>query len=432
MQEKLLQYIWQQAYFDTRQLVTQTGETVVIQDGGTWNQHQGPDFLQARLLLNGISWAGHIEIHLRSSHWNRHRHTGDPFYANVILHVVWEDDDPHLSSMIPTLVMQHRVSSAMLHRYETLMQAGAGNRRACNAQLEEISPALWEEWKSVLLQERLQRKAAAFSEVWKQAGHHWEEAGWRWLARHFGGAVNGEFFAQLARSISWTWLVRQRSRPIRVEAVLLGQANLIPPGSADPYVQELDREYRAACRLKAMPAVHGQVSRLRMRPAAFPDIRLAQLGALLVQCPDVQRRWLECSSWKDAAQLLDVTAPAFWNYHYQLEDPSPGQAKNLGEETIRNLIINAVVPMLYAYGQQKQLPGFRQLATKWWAAMPAETNQLVQEWQRLGMAVSSAGEGQACIELTGQYCRRKKCLQCRIGQQIVHGDDGLVTTRTPG
>ncbi|HOA39669.1 MAG TPA: DUF2851 family protein, partial [Flavihumibacter sp.] len=228
MQERLLQYIWHQKYFDARGLVTQTGEQIVIQDSGQWNKHQGPDFLNARILIDGIRWAGHVEIHTRCSHWNQHKHSGDPFYSNVILHVVWEDDDKTLSASMPTIELQDRISSCMLNRYEALMTASPGQTIACSNQLDMVKPDYWVAWKEQLVVERLQRNAAAFTSLLKETGNDWEKAGWCWLTRHFGGPVNGDFFERLGSSLDWKWLIRQRQQLTKVEAVLLGQAGLLP------------------------------------------------------------------------------------------------------------------------------------------------------------------------------------------------------------
>ncbi len=419
MQERLLQYIWHQKYFDARGLVTQTGEQIVIQDSGQWNKHQGPDFLNARILIDGIRWAGHVEIHTRCSHWNQHKHSGDPFYSNVILHVVWEDDDKTLSASMPTIELQDRISSCMLNRYEALMTASPGQTIACSNQLDMVKPDYWVAWKEQLVVERLQRNAAAFTSLLKETGNDWEKAGWCWLTRHFGGPVNGDFFERLGSSLDWKWLIRQRQQLTKVEAVLLGQAGLLPSDPADPYLQLLAQEYAAAQQLRSLPPVHGQASRLRMRPASFPDIRLAQLAALIQQYPDIHRHWITCRHWKEAATMLAVTASAFWDYHYQPAEASPWQPKKLGEDAIHYLLINAVVPMLFAYAQTMSMPALRQTAINWLQNMPAETNQVLQGWQRLGLTVSTAADGQALLELTKHYCLLKKCLDCRIGQYII-------------
>ena len=51
-----------------------------------------PDFLFAKIKIGTTTLAGSIEIHVKSSDWHFHRHSGDLAYQNVILHVVYTDD----------------------------------------------------------------------------------------------------------------------------------------------------------------------------------------------------------------------------------------------------------------------------------------------------------------------------------------------------
>ncbi|MBS1655295.1 MAG: DUF2851 family protein, partial [Bacteroidetes bacterium] len=92
MTERLLQFIWQFQYFNKNELITTTGDSIQIITAGQLNTNQGPDFLQARVNINQTSWAGNIELHVKTSDWNAHQHESDKNYKNVILHVVWEND----------------------------------------------------------------------------------------------------------------------------------------------------------------------------------------------------------------------------------------------------------------------------------------------------------------------------------------------------
>ena len=418
MQERLLQYIWQEKYFNTNHLLTEGGEKLVIIDSGTWNNQQGPDFLDARLLLNGTRWAGHVEIHLKSSHWYQHHHTLDPNYRNVILHVVWEDDDKKLSCSLPTLVLQHRVPSIMLGRYEELMQQN--HSIACQDSLPLVSSVLWEEWKANLLRQRLERKSSMVLNNLEIAKNNWEESTWWWVARHFGGPVNAVFFEQVAKSLSTKILSRHRNNIIQLEALLLGQGNFLQESNSDSYVQLLQREYQFLKNKYQLSFVHGQAQLLRMRPAGFPAIRLAQLAMLVHQSGRLHFSILESDRLKDMEKLLELTANDFWHYHYTLNEPTPYQPKHLGKEMQQNLLINAITPLLFAYGTRQHQANLVQRAINWLSELEPETNSIIRGWKVAGVQARNAADTQSLTELKKCYCNARKCLDCQVGRFLMN------------
>ncbi|ULQ53927.1 DUF2851 family protein [Flavihumibacter fluvii] len=418
MQERLLQFIWQEKYFNTSSLQTVSGETLTIIDSGELNTQQGPDFKHARILLNGVLWAGNIEVHLKSSQWYQHKHSTDPNYNTVILHVVWEDDDTVLSHALPTLVLENRVPSIMLNRYTTLMQQK--NAIACHDQLFQVPDSTWQGWLGELLKIRLQRKARQVLERLEETNNDWEECSWWWLARHFGGPVNAVFFETIARSIPIKILVRHRSQVIQLEAMLLGQGNLLQEPGADPYVQLLQREYRFLLNKYKFTPVHGQAQLLRMRPAGFPAVRLAQLAMLIHQSGQLFDRILDCPNLKSLEDWLNITANDFWHYHYSLLEPTPFHPKHIGKEMGHHLIINGIAPLVFATGLRQQQVHFQQLAINWLEAMPPENNQIQRAWKREGVSSKDAAQSQALSELKNGYCSAKLCLNCMIGRQLLN------------
>ena len=90
MSENLLQFIWKhRLYASIPVLKTIEGDDVIILYPGTLNTNAGPDFLEARLKIDQTLWAGNIELHLKSSDWNKHAHYENPAYSKLIMHVVF-------------------------------------------------------------------------------------------------------------------------------------------------------------------------------------------------------------------------------------------------------------------------------------------------------------------------------------------------------
>ena len=92
MKEFGLQRIWEKLAFQPQYLATDNGQPLQIINQGEWNNQNGPDFLNAEVVINGIHCFGAIEIHIKASDWYFHQHHTDPRYNGVILHVVWQND----------------------------------------------------------------------------------------------------------------------------------------------------------------------------------------------------------------------------------------------------------------------------------------------------------------------------------------------------
>ena len=108
--EKLLQQIWLCGDFDATQAATTDGRKVRVVHCGRWNQLGGPDFKGARVVVGGVEMFGDVEVHLRASDWEAHRHAADPAYADVVLHVILFPTDALVTTgvegrKIPLLVL---------------------------------------------------------------------------------------------------------------------------------------------------------------------------------------------------------------------------------------------------------------------------------------------------------------------------------------
>jgi hypothetical protein len=78
MQENFLHFIWQHQYFQKAELLTTSEERVNILSTGHHNLMSGPDFSEARIEIDDLSWTGQVEIHIKSSDWDNHKHFKDP------------------------------------------------------------------------------------------------------------------------------------------------------------------------------------------------------------------------------------------------------------------------------------------------------------------------------------------------------------------
>ena len=430
MREELLHFIWRFRYFNQQQLFTESGAALQILSPGEYHSDQGPDFRNAQIRIGDRLCEGPVELHVLASDWVRHAHDGDVHYRDTILHVVWINDWTGREGLtgtpgnIPILTLQQRVPKLLLSRYERWMKSETF--LPCERQLLETGShiaGVSAAWLQELAVRRLRRRALLIGEDLKQNRQHWEETMWIHLARSMGQAVNADAFEAIARSLKVEWMVRLRSERPALEALLLGQAGLLDGKFCDDYPLALQREYRFLRVKWGLSAPVLPISFLRMRPAHFPTIRLAQLAALMAD----GIRWFACvreaGSPAAVMEKLHVDAGSYWETHYRPDKPVTARPRRLGIVTRQGLLINAFIPLLFAYGWLREEPAFTEKALCWLRELPPEKNSLISRWRQLGLAAVNAADTQALLELKKHYCVTRRCLDCAIGRVLL-GQEG--------
>lgn len=416
MTERLLQYIWQFQYFNRSELQTTDGEEVVVILPGSLNKNQGPDFLNAKIKIGNTIFAGTIEVHCKASEWEKHQHHKDNNYRNVILHVV-NEKDASFDNHIPVLELQSRISNIMLEQYEKLM--AETSFVACAGSIHTIKDITWFSWKERLLVERLTRKAEKIQILLEENRAHWEETFWWLLARSFGTKVNGDAFEALARSLPVTILSKHKNSIHQLEALLLGQANLLNRNFEEEYPRLLQREYRFLKTKYDLKPVDVPVQFLRMRPGNFPTIRLAQLAMLISSSSHLFSKILETENVEEVKKWLTCTANDYWHYHYHFHLQSNFKKKALGTSMIDSIIINTIVPSLFAYSVYHKSEPHKAKSLRWLEQISTENNSILSGFALLSVKSNSAYDSQALIELRNEYCTKKRCLECSVGNAIL-------------
>lgn len=416
MTEKLLQYIWQFQYFNTGELKTTGGEALEILHPGTLNTNQGPDFLNAKIRCGETVLAGSIEIHINSSEWQQHGHSNDKNYGNVILHAVWMNDRD-LQRDFPTLELSNRISNILLEKYENLMQAKYFI--PCEELIHNADAFTVAAWKERMLIERLQEKAGYAENLLEKNNHHWEEVFWQMLARNFGIKINSDAFEAVAASLPLNIIAKHKNQPLQLEALLMGQAGLLEKDFTDTYPIMLQKEYEFFKKKYALAEIHFPVHYLRMRPANFPTLRLSQLASLIHNSNHLFSRVKETENVRGAEKMFDVAANDYWHYHYVFDEASAFKTKNLGRQMIQNILLNTVIPMLYAYGWYNNTESLKSKALQWAEQLSPEKNVITAGFEKLGIENMSGYDSQALIQLKNNYCNKVRCLECAIGNNIL-------------
>lgn len=423
MNELFLHFVWQFQYFDQTNLQCRSGEQIVVFNPGLKNTHAGPDFYDAKLRLDSIEWAGSVEIHLYSSGWRQHKHDEDPAYENVVLHVVWEEDEPIFrrdGTPLPTLELKGRVDSSLILRYKRIVHSRS--KIPCAAAIHAVPDIVRLSMLDRSLMARLEKKADVVLQALKKNNGDWEETCYQILCRNFGFKVNTDPFLQLAQSLPYKILMKHGDHLEQVEALVFGQAGFLKETINDAYYSLLKREYTLLCgkyNLGSKQMNKAQWRFLRLRPANFPTVRLAQLSSVLYHQKHMFSKIISVTSTKDLVPAFSVKPSEYWRHHYRFFKKQKKEIPSLGKMSIDNIVINSIVPMMVAYGKSRDDQRYVDRAVQLLHEIPAEDNHITRSWLRLGMANNDAFDSQALIELHNTFCLRRRCLDCNIGFSLL-------------
>ena len=231
--------------FDHADLKTADGEQLEVISAGLHNSDSGPDFQAAKLRIGETLWVGNVELHLSSSDWQKHGHAEDNAYDNVILHVVYRDDEPLVLTngrKIPTLELQNRISDELYNRYHKLI-FGAQSIIPCEASIASVDGLTLHNWLTRVLVERLEKKSATVIDALNVNRGDWEETFYQFLAANFGFKINALPFELLAKSLPQIILGKHKNNPMQIEALIFGQAGFLSGDVKDDYPQKLKKEY---------------------------------------------------------------------------------------------------------------------------------------------------------------------------------------------
>lgn len=415
MKEEFLYYLWENRLIN-KTLQTTEGEKVEVVATGYRNTDSGPDFLEAKIHIGDKLWAGQVEIHVKTSDWKRHGHESDKAYRNVILHVVYECDAK--ATDLPTLELKGRFDETLFVNYQRFVSAKGWI--PCENSIAKVPLFTRLSWLDRMAVERLESKSESVNKILNANQFDWEDALYKLLMRYFGLKVNNEAFEYLSNILPFKTLMKHADNLLQVEAMLFGCAGLLEGEFHEEYPRLLQREFavmRAKFGLLAMPAERWKF--MRMRPSNFPTIRLAQMAQLIHKNGSLFAKIREAKTVDEVKSLFDVAASEYWDAHYRFDTPTETKPKHLGETTADVLIINAVVPLLFCYGKLHKDESYCDAAMQFLEATEAEDNAVIRHFAQCGIVVQNAMQTQALLHLFNIYCKRKRCLECRVGHVLL-------------
>lgn len=425
--EKILQYAWKWRLYGNSDLRLVDGRKVRIIDPGTLNTADGPDFFNAKILLDGFEWAGNVELHVKASDWWRHNHHLDPAYANIILHVVAVNDATLMrrnGMRVPQLLFP--LSPQLIELYSRLTaDASQPPPLRCWYKISQIPAILATDAVSSAAIERLRVKSERIIATLRRLNGDLAHTCIVALARSLGFGINSQPFEQLALRLNLNHCSRHADDSMQLDAIVLGTAGMLShiPSTPHPYLLSLQSEFTFLSHkydISPLPAKIWKTSGIR--PQNSPLRRLAYLARLLPKASSLISRIQESQNTpQEIADILNIEFDGFWADHYTFNaQTSANTPKNaLSDSSLQLIMINAIAPLIYALGTLQGQPRLEDEAIDILTSLPPENNTLIRDWQRAGIKPKDALDTQGLIQLRKEYCDRNECMRCRIGNRLM-------------
>jgi len=421
--------LWEGQRFPAGALLSREGLALRVAYRGRLAGGPGPDFRDAVITAGGQERRGDVELHVAASAFRQHGHHRDPAYDNVVLHVVFWDDERGETRLacgrsVPTLALAPWVARRAdeLRRW---LGRPARWQEPCRTALVRLGPATV----AAVLEEagdaRFREKADAFTAA--MAAVEEQEVLYRGLLEGLGYSLNRDPFRRLAEALPWQALrrllavERPQGRVMAAEAALLGAAGFLPAEmSADPYVAALQERWRAQP-IGGAPYLPWE---LAGRPQNHPARRLAGAARLVVRCvdggllPGLLAAVREGPS--DLAAALQVPGDGFWRDHYDLASgPTRLPAGLIGAGRAGELAVNVVLPFALAWAETRGDAALAEAAAAVYRRFPRTSSYgLLRSLSAAlgGRVTAGARRQQGMLHLFRRYCRQGGCVGGAVGQ----------------
>jgi len=154
-----------------------------------------------------------------------------------------------------------------------------------------------------------------------------------------------------------------------------------------------------------------------------------QLASFVARNDFIFDRVAGCRTREDVHALFDTEVSGYWATHYVPDGSGERCPRRIGAEKADLLAINAVVPVMFAYGQTTGKGALKDAAFDLLGDIPAENNAIVRSWSGMGVPVRSALDSQALLQLRNEYCTQGRCTDCKVGKSIIKVRDKAFSFR---
>ncbi|MFQ5672471.1 MAG: DUF2851 family protein [Nitrospinales bacterium] len=475
--EKVVRCIWNDQSIKTDELCTTDGEAVRVLFPGYWNFGGGPDFTGVVIKVNGKTYEGDAEIHVHARDWKAHKHSENPEYDNVILHVfMWKDkgkDNPirsrrSRSSDAPgrpvfELELKNFLEKGILEisdnlDFDNYPIIHKFNHGLCHEPLARLPREKFAALLDLAGDARILTKMQRFHD--RVIINGYEQTFYEGLAEALGYPNNKRPFQMLAEFLPLHTIKKllppdltANEMALHIQAMLFGASGLIGFAAPDQHASApADRRYfkkmsalwkQYAPRIGEPPMKKDHWHFGGIRPANYPYRRIAGLSRLLTRhwTKGIFADFLErFQSTLDAAgdqgctsktlkpfyHFFCMEAKDYWSVHYTpggKELSTPQQLVGLSRS--REITVNILIPLGLIYARAGKAHGLEKALKRLYQAgnKPLD-NKLIRFMKHYILGnkpemialLKTDKETQGLIQVYQDYCTQNKnnCFRCQF------------------
>ncbi len=373
-----------------------SGHRIEVVCPGRVSTRGGCDFQDVVIKIDGEKTVGDVEVHLTSDLWQRHGHHRDAGYNGVILHVsMWQRGPLPVrlqdGSILSTIILaQYLKTGANL-----LQHAAAAQTRRC-----PHLPGSARKGDMVIVEAglaRFEQKSARFARS-LQADDP-EQTLYKAICRALGYAWNVKPFEMLAEKVPVSLVRTCAAGSLRAKyKLLLGASGLA-------------RERMSPLPDGVPPMKVSDWSTLSSRPLNHPVLRIAGLCHLLQRYEEaglvgvVIEKIMSTPARKEAAALEEAITVV-----------GAGSRVLIGAGRAREIAVNAVLPLIHAYGERINNGLLVEKARNVFISYPSLTpNELTRYMSGLlGNQACGACRQQGLLHIYHIWCRTRECGSCPV------------------
>jgi len=387
---------------------------------------------------------GDIEIHVKSSDWQAHRHHLNPWYNQVILHVVmWHDRKTAITlengRSIPTLSLDKFTEGPA-----PLVYPRIASNMPCSCYHTGLTSDLIGEFLDNAGGGRFFSKTAGFEASIAQIGAG--QSLYQGIMGALGYYKNRLPFQELARRLPLRLLESIARDKIsdgeclaRQQALILGTAGLLPSQHYNGHQDKLDDEWIGTLEklwgsfhfIEAMSPNSWHL--FRIRPSNFPVRRLIAMSHLILrykkngilrEMVDIIKETPLHKGYRSLERALLVVTDGYWVSHFdfgsdcRIENPSL-----LGRSRAADIVVNVLLPFASAWGKLNSEPELVWKAFALYHNYPRLSVNTIERHmiKQIGLdssLVNSAQRQQGLIHIYNTLCTQGKCDCCLLGYPV--------------